>query len=57
MRKVEAALLKLMRQLEVSDEYAKQENSGPLPSVWQLQNSHIRDRAREALAAIAATPL
>jgi hypothetical protein len=42
------------RQLAVSDEYAKQAKpaTDSLPSVWQIQNSHIREMIAEARNAI-----
>jgi len=35
----------LLRQLDISDKYAKEEKpkDDRLPSVWEIQNSHIRD--------------
>jgi hypothetical protein len=52
MLKATNAIIELLRQLEVSDEYAKQENNSPVPSVWHIQNCLLRDRAREVMAAL-----
>lgn len=38
-------LADLKRQLEVSDRYAAEENKDRLPSIWQIQNGHLRDYA------------
>jgi hypothetical protein len=46
-----ATLTDLLRQLDVADAYAKDENRGPVPSVWQLQNGLLRDCVRKAAEA------
>jgi hypothetical protein len=46
-----AALTDLLRQLDVADAYAKDENRGPVPSVWQLQNGLLRDCVRKVAEA------
>ena len=33
----------LYSQLSCADKYAKQENNSPVPSVFQIQNGHIRE--------------
>lgn len=54
LRKAEAEILELLRQLGVSDEYAKGAKAAGdhLPSVWEIQNGHIREHAREIMAAL-----
>ena len=45
----------ILNQLRVSDSYAREANDGPVPSVWQLQNAHLRNSANEWIAALATT--
>lgn len=49
LERAEDALRLILSQLEHSDNYAKAENKDPLPSVWEIQNSHLRDYARAGL--------
>jgi len=44
-------LEELIRQLDTADRYAADDNAGPVPSVWQLQNALLREKASEALEA------
>ena len=44
----------MRRQLEVSDQYAREKADGILPTVWEIQNRHLRDRLTELDAAIEA---
>ena len=58
MKDAHTALTELLTQLDVSDQYAKHAR-GPIdddkfPSVWEIQNRHLRERAREALAGLSA---
>lgn len=46
------ALDNLLKQLVVADEYAAAENPGPLSSVWQIQNAHLRAYALAARRAL-----
>jgi len=47
------ALDDLQRQLDVADRYAKDENKDPkMPSVWEIQNGHLRDYARQVREAL-----
>ncbi len=52
MRDARTILNELLRQLNIADEYASGENSGSVPSVWQIQNGLLRDLAREALSSV-----
>lgn len=45
-------LQNLLKELDVSDAYAKRENPDTLPSVWQIKNGLLRDQAKDALAAL-----
>ena len=47
--KLTASLRSLELQLIASTAYANAENSGPFQSVWQIQNSHLRDIINTAL--------
>lgn len=48
---VRSILTELLKQIDISDQYAAdaKEPGDRVPSVWQLQNGLIRDKAREAL--------
>lgn len=46
------ALDRLERQLDVADGYAKDDNKDKLPSVWQIQNGHLRDYVKQVREAI-----
>ena len=43
----------LFRQLDLSDAHARLDDPGAVPSAWRIQNGHLRDRARDVLAALA----
>lgn len=46
------ALVDLLRQLDVADAEAAEVNRDKLPSVWQIQNNHIRDYATQIQEAL-----
>ncbi len=50
MTDVRSILKELIKQLDVSDAYAAQDNASPVRSVWQLQNGHLLILAQDALA-------
>lgn len=43
----------LLTQLRISDSYATDDNLNAVPSVWQIQNSLLRDAANAATIALA----
>lgn len=46
---IRTVLTELLHQLDISDQYAAQENPSRMPTVWQIQNSLLRDKAKEAV--------
>lgn len=48
--KVETGTEAIIGELDASDGYAAQENRGPLPSVWQIKNGLIREKAVALIA-------
>ena len=40
-------VFQLLNQIAISDQYAAEENPGRVLSVWQIQNSHLRDLAKQ----------
>lgn len=52
MQDIRTILNDLLKQVAVSDFYAAQENESKVPSVWQLQNSLLREKAHEALRCV-----
>ena len=46
------ALMELSRQLIDSHEYAREENPSAVPSMWQIQNGHLRDCLARVFAAL-----
>ncbi len=49
MRDVRTILAEMLKQIDVSDQYANAENTSRVPSVWQIQNGHLRTLAKDAL--------
>lgn len=50
------ALRAMLSQLQIADNHAKEQRDGNVPSMWEIQNSHIRDRARAILTALGVDP-
>ena len=55
-RPIAEALTDLLTQLDVSDAYAREDNSGSVPTVWQLQNGHLRSYADKIASLIPSPP-
>ena len=52
-KQVYLLISKMFRQLEISDQYAAEhKKDSVLPTVWELQNGHLRDVAQEILEVV-----
>jgi len=52
MNEIKQALEDLLKQLDMADMFAENENPTESMSTWQVQNQHIRDRANEVMYAL-----